>query len=136
MNFGDILDQWDKKNAGSPAAGPSGKDVEKPESAGTGESPAERRRRLRARRPNAVLDLHGMTRDEAWLSLEAFFQEGKQRGFEKLMIIHGKGNHSSGEAVLRRAVREFIERCPWAGENGPGDAASGGSGVTWVLLKG
>jgi DNA-nicking Smr family endonuclease len=49
------------------------------------------------------------------------------------MIIHGKGNHSRGEAVLGRTVREFIEHCPFAGESGHG--REGGTGTTWVLLK-
>jgi DNA-nicking Smr family endonuclease len=35
--------------------------------------------------------------------------------------------------VLKRTVREFIERCPFAGESGQGPA--GGAGATWVLLK-
>jgi DNA-nicking Smr family endonuclease len=95
-----------------------------------------RRRKLRSKRPDAVLDLHGLTRDEAWRSLEDFFRAGKQRGLEKLLVIHGKGNHSPEGSVLGRTVRDFIERCPFAGESGRGDAASGGSGATWVLLKG
>jgi DNA-nicking Smr family endonuclease len=156
MNFGNILDQWDKQSGTGgkgkkPPAGQSSeppeplsrwlrekgvydKDVDGPVAPET-EKPLGRRK-LRTKRPDAVLDLHGLTRDEARLSLEVFFQTGKQRGLKKLLIIHGKGNHSNGKEVLGRTVREFIERCPFAGENGHGDAASGGSGVTWVLLKG
>jgi DNA-nicking Smr family endonuclease len=96
---------------------------------------AQRRRRLRAKQPDATLDLHGLTRDDAWAAMETFFNDGKQQGFDKLLVIHGKGNHTSGEAVLERTVRDYIERCPFAGESGYGDAASGGSGATWVLLK-
>jgi DNA-nicking Smr family endonuclease len=155
MKFGDLLEQWDQQSRAAAGPGkkpPAGqrtegadplsrwlrkngvydKDAGDPEA---GESPASRRRRLYAQRPDAVLDLHGLTRDEAWLSLEEFFRAGKKQGFEKLLIIHGKGNHSPGEAVLGRTVRDFIERCPLAGESGHGDAVSGGSGVTWVLLK-
>jgi DNA-nicking Smr family endonuclease len=162
MNFGDILDQWDKqdrpagtgkKPAAAGTAAGTGQGPEKPDplnrwlrengvpdkdrdSQTAPESPAQRRRRLHAKAPDAVLDLHGLSRDEAWLALEDFFRAGIQRGLEKVRIIHGKGNHSNGEAVLSRTVREFIERCPSAGESGSGDAAAGGSGVTWVLLKG
>jgi DNA-nicking Smr family endonuclease len=115
-----------------------GTDDKDAETAGAAGLPhrGERRRRLLAKKPDAELDLHGLTRDEAWLSLEGFFRAGQERGFEKLLIIHGKGNHSEGEAVLKRAVRDFIERCPFAGESGQGSAAEGGSGTTWVLLKG
>jgi DNA-nicking Smr family endonuclease len=96
---------------------------------------AEKRRRLLARRPDASIDLHGLTRDEAWAALEQFFETGLRRNFQKLEIIHGKGNHSQGEAVLKRTVQEFIEHCSYAGENGHGSAAEGGAGATWVLLK-
>jgi DNA-nicking Smr family endonuclease len=98
-------------------------------------SSAERRKRLINKKPDATIDLHGLTRDEAWTSLEAFFQDARRRGFEKVLVIHGKGNHSSGEAVLKHATREFIERCPFAGESGQGTASQGGSGASWVLLK-
>jgi DNA-nicking Smr family endonuclease len=103
---------------------------------GEGISAAERRRRLLAKRPDAVIDLHGQSRDEAWETLEAFFYTSRQRGLEKVLIIHGKGHHSEGcEAVLKRMVRDFVERCPFAGESGHGSAAFGGAGSTWVLLK-
>ncbi|MDR2134570.1 MAG: Smr/MutS family protein [Treponema sp.] len=102
---------------------------------GSGERPGQKRRRLLAKKPDAVIDVHGLTGDEAWDALERFFTDAKHRSLEKLLVIHGKGNHSGGEAVLKRRVREFIERCPFAGESGHGNAAEGGSGVTWVLLK-
>ncbi|GHV60822.1 DNA mismatch repair protein MutS [Spirochaetia bacterium] len=113
------------------------KDAEEPELHGAKAvvSPGEKRRRLLLRKPDAAIDLHGLTRDEAWIALDAFFDDAKRRGFLKLAIIHGKGNHSQGGAILKHTVREFIERCPFAGESGFGDAASGGSGTTWVLLK-
>jgi DNA-nicking Smr family endonuclease len=98
-------------------------------------SSGERRRRLLAKRPDAVIDLHGLNQDEAWNSLESFFREAGERGFEKLHIIHGKGNHSVQEGVLTETVRKFIERCPLAGESGHENAALGGKGVTWVFLK-
>jgi DNA-nicking Smr family endonuclease len=96
---------------------------------------AERRKRLLNKKPDATIDLHGLIRDEAWTALEAFFQDARRRSFEKLLIIHGKGNHSNGDAVLKRTVRDFIERCSFAGESGQGTASQGASGATWVLLK-
>jgi len=98
-------------------------------------SAAEKRRLLRSKAPDATIDLHGLTRDEAWLRLSAFFTDSRRQGAEKLLIVHGKGNHSEGEAVLKRVTRDFIERCVFAGESGPADARSGGSGASWVLLK-
>ncbi|MDR1971390.1 MAG: Smr/MutS family protein [Treponema sp.] len=107
------------------------KDAEEAEREGP--SAAGKRPRLKRGRPDAFIDLHGLTRDEAWTALEDFFERARQQGLVKLGIIHGKGNHSQGEAVLKKVVREFIERCPFAGESG--QAPVGGSGVTWVLLK-
>ncbi|MFA6508695.1 MAG: Smr/MutS family protein [Treponemataceae bacterium] len=101
----------------------------------SGADHAERRRRLHAKAPDASIDLHGLTRDEAWARLSAFFADAKGRRLEKIRIVHGKGNHSEGEAVLKKTTREFIERCPFAGESGSSDNRSGGSGATWVILK-
>jgi hypothetical protein len=36
---------------------------------------------------------------------------------------------------LKHLVKTFIETCPFAGESGHGHASTGGTGVTWVLLK-
>ncbi|GHU85816.1 DNA mismatch repair protein MutS [Spirochaetia bacterium] len=169
MDFGDILNAWEKQTgtARKKDTGPSApaqdasktsaplsetpgttepdplavwlrqngvydKDAETEESAARR---GARRRRLLAKKADAELDLHGLTRDEAWAALEAFFRAGQQQELEKLLIIHGKGNHTEGEAVLQRTVRQYIEACPFAGESGHGNAAQGGSGATWVLLK-
>jgi DNA-nicking Smr family endonuclease len=126
MNFGDILNKWEKNN------GIYDKDME----AGSVQiNPREKRSRLKNKKPDAVLDIHGLTRDEAWKTLEVFFNDSKEKRLEKILIIHGKGNHSTGEAVLKRIVMEFIEQCPFAGESGRGKAATGGEGATWILLK-
>ena len=155
MNFEDILNQWEKQNSGAAAGKKAGKAAPQ-ERAGAmdiwlrrngvydkdaapqdgAQSAAERRRRLRAKKPDAELDIHGLTRGEAWEKMQDFFNAARKEGLEKLLVIHGKGLHSSGEAVLKRTVREFIERCPFAGESGSAKAKSGGSGATWVLLKG
>jgi len=125
-NFGDILDKW------SSVHGIQNKDVENKD---IPISAQEKRRRLRNKKPDAELDIHGKTRDEAWQELDAFFGGAKEKGFEKIVVVHGKGNHSAGESVLKRVVMEFIERCPFAGESGKEKTSAGGEGATWVLLK-
>jgi DNA-nicking Smr family endonuclease len=130
-NFGAILDKWISAN------GIQNKDEE----TGKGTSPSlkanaqEKRRRLHNKKPDAELDIHGQTRDEAWQTLDTFFNSAKEKEFEKVLVIHGKGNHSAGDSVLKRVVMDFIEQCPYAGESGRGKAAAGGEGATWVLLK-
>jgi len=131
MNFGDILDKWEKQRNDNDEE-ICDKDTEK---SGERTGAQEKRRRLRNKKPDAELDIHGQTREAAWLALDAFFREAKDKGHEKLLVIHGKGNHSAGDPVLKRVVMDFIERCPFAGESGKGKAAAGGEGATWVLLK-
>jgi DNA-nicking Smr family endonuclease len=126
MEVAELLERWDR----SRGAVYSKEEETRPESA------AEKRRRLLRQKSDARIDLHGLTRDEAWDALESFFARSRSRGFEKVLIIHGKGNHrSSSTAVLKKTVRDFIDRCPAAGESGYSGAREGGTGSTWVLLK-
>jgi len=140
VNFGEILDKWEKKNTAVTA-------YQRDAAAFRDEEPSkdisigERRNRLRKKKPDAFVDLHGLTRDEAWTRLETFFEGSHRKGYEKVLIIHGKGNHSAGddlrlsEAVLKELTKHFIERCSFAGESGYNPAKGGGTGATWVILK-
>jgi len=98
-------------------------------------TPAEKRRRLRAKNCEAVIDLHGLTRDEAWTRLDSFFSDCRKKGLEKILIIHGKGTHSVENPVLRQMVSSFLEQNSHAGESGVSSKDDGGSGSTWVILK-
>ena len=135
MDFGKILNQWDKKagpvydkDASALSAGISGKQIS-----------SARRKRLLHKSPEATIDLHGLTRDEAWDALTIFFNDAKNNGLEKVLVIHGKGNHTTAgdpnAGILKNMVRDFIERCPFAGESGYSNGRSGGEGSSWVLLK-
>ena len=50
-------------------------------------------RRISAKKPDSVLDLHGKTALEASAALERFLRECAGAGMEKVLIIHGKGIH-------------------------------------------
>lgn len=96
----------------------------------------ESREYLRTMRPEARIDLHGLTRDEAWLKLTGFVNDCIRRGFKKILIIHGKGNHSNGsDPVLGPMVKTFIEQNKNLGSSGHPDRSMGGSGATWVIIK-
>ena len=85
---------------------------------------------------DAYLDLHGMTRDEAWKHLEVFVNDCVRRKLKKIMIIHGKGNHSSShDPILGEVVRVFIERDQRLGASGHPGRSQGGTGATWILIK-
>ncbi|AGT45214.1 Smr/MutS family protein [Treponema pedis] len=93
------------------------------------------RKQLREMRHEDEIDLHGMTCDEAEAALNVFFEQAKRMGFKKVLIIHGKGNHSQGGAVLAPFVRSYLEKQKAAGETGHPKSADGGSGSTWVIIK-
>ncbi|ULQ60698.1 Smr/MutS family protein [Brucepastera parasyntrophica] len=173
MNFGDILDEWEKIPASAkvkkttalqdestenaygqkelPHANPMDvwmrrygiqdkdalleKEREQENSSGNKNYNAERRKKLRAMKPEAVIDLHGLNREEAWIKLDVFFADSVRQGLSKILIVHGKGNHSDENPVLGKTVREFIEKNPHAGESGTGAKEQGAAGSTWVILK-
>ena len=130
MDFSAILDKWEKGK--SPV---SIDEVLRDKNSDGDSKPVRETKRLRAKKPDSILDIHGQSREEATLSLDRFFLEAKNMSYKKLLIIHGKGNHSEGDAVLKKMVREYIERCPIAGESGFEKSSNGGTGATWVLLK-
>ena len=135
MDFGDILNKWERDSRSSANGENDAMETWQKDNGTENDRAGERRRRLLAKKPDDILDIHGMNAEEALLSLDVFFSKAKESGFEKLRVIHGKGNHSEGEAVLGRTVRDFIEQCSYAGESGYEKSANGGSGSTWVFLK-
>lgn len=96
----------------------------------------ESREYLRTMRPEARIDLHGLTRDEAWARLNSFVNDCIRRNLKKILIVHGKGNHSHGsDPVLGPMVRTFIEQNKSLGSSGHPDRSMGGTGATWVIIK-
>ena len=82
-----------------------------------------------------VLDLHGMTVQQAEAVTSAFLKQSKQGGMKKVLIIHGKGNHSAQGGVLKNWLLRFLDEQPCAGARGTGRKEHGGSGALWVVLK-
>jgi len=133
MDFGEILNEWERiKRGRGDERDLSAKDAPEP----TGPDAAGEARRLREMRPQASLDLHGMTAREAEDAIGAFLRDSARRGLEKVLIIHGKGNHSDGAPVLRAATRRALESSQLAGRFGSADRSEGGTGATWVLVRG
>jgi DNA-nicking Smr family endonuclease len=122
------LEAWLEKNA------VSDKDAEEGASANGFERNLEARR-LASLKPEAVLDLHGMTAEAAESAIAAFLDASSRMGLEKVLIIHGKGLHSSGAPVLKKAARRAIEAHPAAGRFGEAKRTEGGSGALWVLIR-
>ncbi len=152
MDFAQILDDWEKGKAKRKAqhngAGEESRQVlekwldseenwkyydkgsPEPE-----DDAAAKRQRLRRMEPEDELDLHGLTIDESLVRLDRFLREAVHRGLRKVLIVHGKGNHSKSGAVLPKAVVEYLQKSPVAGEIGTPRREKGGSGATWVIIK-
>ena len=83
-----------------------------------------------------ALDLHGMTRDEAFAALDRFIDRARREGARAARIIHGKGYRSQdGRAVLRPSVPAWLRQMPAVLAFCPAMPADGGDGALYVLLK-
>ncbi len=92
---------------------------------------------LKTLRPEDRIDLHKLTREEAWAALDVFVANCARKGLKKILIIHGKGEHSHGsDPVLGPMVKTYIEQDKRLGLSGHPDRNHGGNGATWVILKG
>lgn len=144
MNFGDVLNDWERGKHKTSSADMAGwldeyppedldkhdKDVPHNQMEG-----AERRRRIRAARVQRSIDLHGLTVQEACTRLDKFLEEARRAGVRKALVIHGKGNHSRSEPVLRPNVIRYLQNHPAVGEIGEASRSEGGSGATWVEIR-
>ena len=84
----------------------------------------------------ANLDLHGMNRLEAALSVEAFLRHCKFRRARCVRIIHGKGLGSvNREPVLKGLVRKWLAMREEVLAFCQAPSTQGGSGAVLVLLK-
>ena len=85
----------------------------------------------------SVIDLHGMTVDQARDALADFLLEARNRGLRCVRVIHGKGLTSPNrEPVLKGKVRRWLSQ--WDDVLAYCEAArhAGGAGAVIVLLRG
>jgi len=75
------------------------------------------------------LDLRGHTADDALLETERFLDVALRRRIPSVIVIHGHGT-----GVLKRTVRDYLRRCPYARSWRPGERGEGGDGVSVVEL--
>ncbi|TVR85675.1 MAG: hypothetical protein EA428_15390 [Spirochaetaceae bacterium] len=81
------------------------------------------------------LDLHGCTVEEAITRTRRFIETSQARGLRKVLVIHGKGNHSNGTSLLRAPVRSLLASHPGVGETGTPGRDNGGDGAVWAILR-
>lgn len=85
----------------------------------------------------AELDLHGHDSVAAHAALATFLAECRGRGVRGVRIIHGRGRGSAdGRAVLRQRLDGWLRHRDDVVAFCSARPADGGSGATYVLLRG
>ena len=87
--------------------------------------------------PDATLDLHGKTKEEAIIMVQNFVMTSHQQRFRSLLIITGKGFHSGKEGpVLKHAVQSWLKRngSPYIQNFYHAPSEHGGTGALWINL--
>jgi len=81
------------------------------------------------------IDLHGLRRDEARESLQAFLRLSRRLGHRCVRVVHGKGLGSPGKApVLKSRVRAWLIQSRAVLAFVQARASQGGNGAVVVLL--
>jgi DNA-nicking Smr family endonuclease len=145
MNFGKILDDWEKAEIKSSTSS----DVEHhwsraldqygdgDKDAADGNTSAKHKKKvtLHVKRKHPIqdeIDLHGLNAKEAEELFVGFIEESKRIGYRKVKVIHGRGLHSDKDAVLKPLLHSWLDQRQLFWELCPSD--QGGSGATWVWL--
>ena len=102
----------------------------------------DRKHLLRLRRGEVPVelrvDLHGLAAADARRRLAAELARAQAAGLRCVLVVHGRGLHSEGPAVLREGVAEWLCAPPLAARVMAFASARpehGGSGASNVLLR-
>ncbi|HJL04465.1 MAG TPA: Smr/MutS family protein [Polyangiaceae bacterium LLY-WYZ-15_(1-7)] len=89
--------------------------------------------------PEARLDLHGLTKDDAAKAVRRFVRESQRSGRRTVALIHGRGSHSEGgRGVLEEACLEMLTQggaAPVVDAFCTAPRRHGGAGVMLVRLR-
>jgi DNA-nicking Smr family endonuclease len=87
-------------------------------------------------KPEAVVDLHGLTIAEATTKVHFFLQNAVHHNLKTLLIITGKGLHSGDGPVLKEAVEKLLDQSVDSVlEWGIAPRRYGGTGALVVFLR-
>lgn len=87
-------------------------------------------------KPQAELDLHGLVVEEACAKARFFLQDSLYQGFQTVLVITGKGLHSSDGPVLRQAIEKLLgQQREQVIEWGVAPRRYGGEGALVVFLR-
>lgn len=86
-------------------------------------------------RYEARLDLHGFSTHEAAIAVEQFLNETQQQQCRCVLIVHGKGYHSSGYPVLKAHLVRWLEHHRSVIAYSSATPRDGGTGALYILLR-
>lgn len=87
---------------------------------------------------DAMLDLHGLTQEEAHRQLDAFLANSAHVGRRCLLVITGKGLWREDSGILREMVPRWLNEAPNRGRVlaiAQAQPRHGGAGALYLLLK-
>ena len=76
------------------------------------------------------LDLRGWRGEEAIYEVERYLDRAVMLGLSSLKLIHGKG-----DGILRKLIRQYLQKYPQVSKIEDEHADRGGDGITYVYLK-
>jgi DNA-nicking Smr family endonuclease len=87
--------------------------------------------------PEARLDLHGLSREQARRKVLHFLDDARYQGLRTVLVITGKGIGSGAEPVLRAEIERLLrhEAGAWVAEWGRAPRQYGGEGALVVFLR-
>jgi len=85
------------------------------------------------------IDLHGMTREEAKGTVDAFLKRSRSAGKRCVLLVHGRGIHSKDQVpILKDALRHWLATARFGRHVlafATARPADGGAGALYVLLR-
>jgi DNA-nicking Smr family endonuclease len=81
------------------------------------------------------LDLHQMTVEQARKAVLNFLLQSRERCYNCVRIIHGKGKLNQSVAKLKNHVNCWLIQIPWVLAFSSAQARDGGAGALYVLLR-
>jgi DNA-nicking Smr family endonuclease len=83
------------------------------------------------------IDLHGLTKDQAFASLKTFLINSYNNNVKKILVITGKGNPNNLETIKILTPRwlEHTELKHYIADYGPAPIKHGGSGALEIILN-
>ncbi len=97
----------------------------------------EERLRRGQMRIDATLDLHGLSAERAWISLNRFLTSGYENGFRCVLVITGKGR-AGAPGILKKSLPSWLSE-PMMSKIVlrffPAKPRHGGGGAFYILLR-